>query len=366
MQSLLQKFRRITYSTAYLPEVDGLRFLALAMVVLLMHIPHYMDVKFYNGQLLASGYWRNVLLGGGMGVALFFMISGFILSLPFAQQYRKQGKKVGLRRYYLRRLTRLEPPYLILLVLLFLVQVLVLKTYTFGFLWPRLLASATYTHMLLYHSFSPILPVAWTLEVEVQFYLLAPLFCLLFRIRSALLRRTILLTVILVSALYWFNVWQMGTVFMYLHFFLSGLLLADLQVQGIRLIPGFKAGILAGGLALASIIFIDSFTSLTGYMIKLAGMFLLFHVVLTHPFWKKVFSIPVISIIGGMCYSVYLLHFAVLSFVGGLAGRYVSHWNPLVFSAVLVLFASCILFLSALYFLGVEKPFMKSRFGKQT
>jgi peptidoglycan/LPS O-acetylase OafA/YrhL len=39
MQKFLQKFKRITYSTSYLPEIDGLRFLAIFSVVVIMHEP---------------------------------------------------------------------------------------------------------------------------------------------------------------------------------------------------------------------------------------------------------------------------------------------------------------------------------------
>src|SRR5689334_17493534 len=182
---LLQRFRRITYSTSYLPQIDGLRFLAIFSVVVIMHISHYLDERFFDRQILKDDYWKDFAFRGGAGVPLFFMISGFILSLPFAQWRLAQGKKISLRNYFLRRLTRLEPPYVIALVLLFVAQVWVLHQYSFGILLPHLLASIVYQHTLLFHSFSWVMPVAWSLEVEVQFYVLAPLFFLLFLIRNS-------------------------------------------------------------------------------------------------------------------------------------------------------------------------------------
>jgi peptidoglycan/LPS O-acetylase OafA/YrhL len=106
----LQKFKRITYSTSYLPEVDGLRFLAIFSVVVIMHIPNYLNDKFYHYQFIPQGYWKNFSIAGGHGVGLFFVISGFILSLPFAKWRLNKGKKISLKNYYLRRVTRLEPP----------------------------------------------------------------------------------------------------------------------------------------------------------------------------------------------------------------------------------------------------------------
>src|SRR5689334_8302705 len=103
MQSkFLQKFKRITYSTSYLPEVDGLRFLAIFSVVAIMHIPNYLNEKFYDSRLLTDGYWKSFTTEGGRGISLFFVISGFILSLPFAKWRLNQGRKISLRNYYLR------------------------------------------------------------------------------------------------------------------------------------------------------------------------------------------------------------------------------------------------------------------------
>jgi peptidoglycan/LPS O-acetylase OafA/YrhL len=66
-----QKFKRVTYSTSYLPEIDGLRFLAVFMVVVIMHITNYMNEKFFDAEWIQPGYVRGFVLGGGMGVSLF-------------------------------------------------------------------------------------------------------------------------------------------------------------------------------------------------------------------------------------------------------------------------------------------------------
>src|ERR1700730_9322603 len=180
----LEKFRRVTASTNYQPEIDGLRFLALFLVVVIMHVIHYVNVAFYKGQWVQNKYWYTFVTDAGTGVGLFFVISGFILSLPFAQMYLKREKKVDLKRYYLRRLTRLEPPYIVVLIILFIAEVYLLNKYSFNYLLPHFFASLFYVHNLVYHEVSKILPVAWSLEVEVQFYILAPLLCCIFLIRK--------------------------------------------------------------------------------------------------------------------------------------------------------------------------------------
>lgn len=360
MHPFLQKFTRVTYSTTYLPEVDGLRFLAIFSVVVIMHISNYIDAKFFAFKLIEGEYLNSFVLNGGMGVGLFFIISGFILSLPFAKWRLNNEKPVVLKNYYLRRLLRLEPPYIIALLLFFCAHVWVLQKFSFDFLLPHLIASVFYLHTIIYQSFSPVLPIAWSLEVEVQFYILAPLFCTIFVIPSKVLRWIISAGIILASAVAWFNVWQVGHVFMFLHFFFCGILLADLYCCGIVLFKSQKLNFWMGIGSLAVYLFVDAFVSMPVWLLKLACMFLLFHTVLTNNLLRKAFSMPVITSIGGMCYSVYLMHFAVVAAVGYLLintgfslaiGGYVIPYYLLFITAVLIV--------SGIYFLLFEKPFMR-------
>lgn len=363
----LQKFKRITYSTSYLPEVDGLRFLAIFSVVVIMHIPHYLDEKFYNNQLIPRGYWTNFMTAGGHGVDLFFVISGFILSMPFAKWRLNDGKKVSLKNYYLRRLTRLEPPYIIALVIFFIANVWVLHVYSFETLVPHFFASATYLHGFIYHSFSWLLPVAWSLEVEVQFYILAPLFFLVFTIRSKLVRRIIFLAVIVAGSYYWFDYWGLANVFNSLRLFFIGLLLTDLYCSATVLIKNKFLGLAVGIISLAGFLFIPSIYYTggvvhfsIGYLVKMVCMFLLFHCALNNVYIRKLFSLQFIVIIGGMCYSIYLLHLAIISAIGNiLLTMGFDLNNKFYFPFYILFFSLLVLVISAIYFLLIEKPFMR-------
>ena len=356
----LNRFKRITYSTTYLPEVDGLRFLAIFSVVVIMHITNYMNEKFYDEQLLTSSYWRNFMVGGGSGVPLFFMISGFILSLPFARWRLKGDKPVYLKRYFLRRVTRLEPPYLIALIIFFIANVWVIGKHDFDVQLPHLLASAVYLHNFIYGSFSTVLPIAWSLEIEVQFYILAPVFSLIFLLRSDKWRWLLMFAIIMASALFWFDTWNVLHVFVYLHYFFSGILLADLYCKNVKLIKTDKLGLLIGVLALLGFLFVPSFKYMPGYLLKIVCMFFLFHTAVMNVYIKRMFSVPTLVMIGGMCYSIYLLHLAIISATGRLlvqSGLDVS--NHFFLWLFLILFIAMILIVSALFFILVEKPFMK-------
>jgi peptidoglycan/LPS O-acetylase OafA/YrhL len=117
----LAQISRETSSGRFIPEMDGLRFAAIGMVIL-FHLNGYLNAKspFYSAAAPNSDWLAQAAMVGFRGVELFFVISGFILGLPFAAHYLKGTAPVSLRKYYLRRLTRLEPPYIVALLLLFI------------------------------------------------------------------------------------------------------------------------------------------------------------------------------------------------------------------------------------------------------
>ncbi|HEY1963669.1 MAG TPA: acyltransferase, partial [Acidobacteriaceae bacterium] len=184
--------QRITSESSWIPEIDGLRFIAIALVVL-FHLAAQISSK--SSVSLIGQSWYSGLFAffgrGDIGVRIFFVISGFILGRPFARHNLLGSARPSLRSYYLRRLTRLEPPYLINIAVCAASIVIYihvpLRTLALPFA-----ASAVYLHNFFFGRFSVINPVAWTLEMEVQFYLLVPLLTLIFLVRHAWLRRVLL------------------------------------------------------------------------------------------------------------------------------------------------------------------------------
>ena len=182
--------------------------------------------------------WAMTLAySGRFGVELFFVLSGFILALPFARRTFADLPPPDLRAYYFRRVTRLEPPYLVSLILCFLL--LVRRS---GEAWthvPNLLASMLYGHSLVYGQGSIINPVTWSLEVEIQFYLLVPLLVRVFDVRTVPVRRVVMIGAMLGFALFsqWFVVTSdlprlRNTLLNYIQYFLGGFLLADCYLTG--------------------------------------------------------------------------------------------------------------------------------------
>lgn len=357
------RLRRITSDGSWIPELDGLRFVAILSVVL-YHIYAQLLVKSGHAVVQQSRYaWLGTAVGNGdRGVRLFFVISGFVLGLGFARQHFQMGKRVSLQKYFLRRVTRLEPPYVFNLVFCALVAFVYYRQ-SAGYMLPHLLASIFYLHNIAYHTPSLINGVTWSLEVEIQFYILAPLISLLFRIRPSRWRRAVFL--ILIALIGWVQLLVHTaatvaglTIFFYLQYFLAGMLLTDLYLT-IR--------------PRARIHWAWDLVSATGwpFVFLVSRELVLFHAVL--PFLimllyiaafqgelgRRFFSNLWIATVGGMCYSIYLWHFFVIGVFFRVTRHFVVFHDFLVnYLIQIVALGIPIALVSALAFVLIEKPCM--------
>jgi peptidoglycan/LPS O-acetylase OafA/YrhL len=253
----------------------------------------------------------------------------------------------------------MEPPYLLALIIFFIALVFIVKKYEFTELFPHFIASFFYVHNETFHQHSYVMPVAWTLEIEIQFYILAPLLGLLYRLKKRELRWGIFLILIIASSYYWFNVWHGMHVFKFLHYFLCGMLMADLYVEKIKFPGPSWAGFIIGIASLILLPFIIGYYSTPGYIIKHILMILLFYTALTNKWLIKIFSFATIAIIGGMCYSIYLIHEQVISATGRLL-KFMEIKNPAVsFILSYLLLLLIVLIASAIYYKLIEQPCMK-------
>lgn len=366
VSAFIEKFRRITSGGNYIPEIDGLRFIAIFWVAVWMHLPTMMNEHLFNGSLLANKYAAAVVLEGGQGVPFFFMISGFILALPFIKEKAPGGQPVSLRKYYLRRLTRLEPPYLAALLLSFLLLVFY-KGDSFNEQLPHLAASSVYVHNVVYSSASSVLGVAWSLEVEVQFYLLAPFLCFIFLIKQRLMRRLLLALLIVLSALYaWNSLWQQPAILPnFVCYFFAGMLLADLYSGGHKLKLGNSIGFAAGAIILLALPFVISLHSVWLFLLKLLLLFAAFYFVLFNDGLKKLMSRQWITIIGGMCYSIYLLHVLIMSGMLKWLNSMPLLQGPLAVIIYGVVLVAGVLVFSTLFYRLIEQPCMRRDWWKK-
>ena len=369
---MLSRFQRVTSSGNFIPQIDGLRFIAIFSVIL-YHLNEDILKKntyTYLDNKLDYSSFNNLVANGNRGVQLFFAISGFILALPFAFHYIKGTKKPDIKSYFLRRLTRLEPPYILIMVVLFLAAIFVVKKVTFAQLFPSLLSSLTYTNNFFnYDSRQPFVNVvAWSLEIEVQFYILAPLLAYVFKLQVITRRLVMLFVILFFPFVHSFVTLPFKSLLDFVQFFAIGFLLADLYVSENKklLIPESVAAVL-GLLLLMLIWMLPIAPGAVFYNVCFPFVILgFFYVALFANTWKRLLSFKLITVIGGMCYSIYLIHFAVISILDNVTNRHVFtryYLGDLLIQFFIII--PVIFIISATFFLLVEKPCMDKNWPQQ-
>ena len=356
---LVKALSRVTSSGDFIPEIDGLRFVAIFSVVFF----HVELILFENAKVADGAYDPNSILlrfirCGFIGVPLFFAISGFILALPFAAHHLEQRPKPNLRRYLLRRLTRLEPPYILCLTAC-LVFALAAKHAEFWETIKHYIAGLLYLHNILYLEPNVLNSPAWSLEIEVQFYLLAPLLTCVFAIRPIHLRRcAIVASALIIPWLASFVHYPARTLLQYLDWFLIGFLLADLYLVEWRRKPRltWKWDLIGTGSALALVWLQMTWPN---SKVQLLAVLLFYVGVFRGGVLNRLFTLPYIAVMGGMCYTIYLWHSRLLGrMVNPLKEWQIQDHYLLKLFCVAFPMIGIMLVLSSVLFYYTEKPFM--------
>lgn len=179
--------------------LDGLRGLA----VLAVFGVHYNQIVDVDVQLGPFDFYR-LLVNGEYGVALFFILSGLLLSQPFWKSVLYQAEWPDLKIYVLHRFARILPAYYLALTTL----IILTGYWRYPEAWTDILLHYSFLFNYTEFSFFSINAPFWTLAVEVQFYCLLPLLFLLLRQFSALkiAITLLLLSIISYGLLYWLAV----------------------------------------------------------------------------------------------------------------------------------------------------------------
>ena len=201
----------VRVEAGYIPAIEGLRGLAVAWVML-FHYVVVRDGRFDDPAIAAisSVHPLNVIARNGyLGVDLFFLISGFLLTLPWFMRAAQGRAAPSVRDFYARRFWRIAPAYYVQLVVLFAIVLPLLKGLTYWRADLYVIAANALAHLGFIHNTTPLTSgslgingALWTLAVEAQYYALVPLAAVLF-LRAPLTG--------LVAAFGMAIVWQLGT-----------------------------------------------------------------------------------------------------------------------------------------------------------
>jgi peptidoglycan/LPS O-acetylase OafA/YrhL len=141
----------------YRPQLDGLRAIAIGLV----------GIEHFGGPWVRGHF---PIGPGALGVHLFFVLSGFLITRNLLLRLQKSPAGTVVRQFYIGRAVRLMPAYYLTLLVLFMLGVPEVRDFI---LW-----HVTYMSNYLAATGGPLL-VFWSLAVEEQFYLLLPALVLL-------------------------------------------------------------------------------------------------------------------------------------------------------------------------------------------
>src|SRR5438105_10401033 len=163
-----------------MPELTGLRGIAIIMVVI------------YHGA------WPRAV-GASLGVDIFFVLSGFLITSLLVREAQSAGS-ISLKNFYMRRVLRLLPALILMLVGITLYSLFFMSAEMFRHTFLDAIAAIFYsTNWIRAFSLNDsILGHTWSLSIEEQFYILWPaIFIFVTRRRSSRLRFVLIAILVL-------------------------------------------------------------------------------------------------------------------------------------------------------------------------
>jgi peptidoglycan/LPS O-acetylase OafA/YrhL len=376
---------------SYIPELDGIRALA-AFLVMLTH-------------------WPNVLLSlkfGWIGVNIFFVLSGFLITRILVAE-KEQSLKSYLQQFYFKRSLRIFPLYyafILLGLILFLLvsswfpSLLAIESYKSGydtitkdFAWYFAYAYNIKINLRYFfewndssnHFFGHL----WSLAVEEQFYLIFPfivyfaslknlkrvilgliIICPLLRLWAALYGHTLVTdsywfgelfysnTLLQADALAWgaaitlfdfkFKKHYLNFVLVFAIWLLVGLTcLFFLRKAGYFLVEGKSLGYNFPGFWYQQFTpywFINIRPFYQSILVNVLAVALILPATQNKPLFAKIFNFPIVSYFGKISYGIYLFHNPIMALFV-IAGGYLGGWYLFTANPVIEIFVFIIYFL---------------------
>lgn len=302
--------------------VEALRGVA-ALIVTWFHLTNTYSL----GWARYSGFY------GWLGVDMFFVISGFII--PYSL-HRSQYRASNFPRFMLRRLVRLEPPYLVSIVLSLVLLELGSRTPGFAGAPPSYSLGQILAHFLYLiplTSYTWLNVVFWTLAYEFVFYILAGL------LWPSLSRRPLLITALLVAAIQVLDiVLRDGSSGAALLFFV-GICCAR---KVLNLDPRWLT-LAACGIAIGALYFIVE--PAVAFVTLLTALLIAF---------VDVPRFRILSFLGAISYSLYLLHVPIGGRVVNIGRRFIDGPVQEILLSLVALAVSLIV--AAIFWKYVEEP----------
>jgi len=305
---------------------------------------------------------KNWLPGGFVGVDIFFVISGFLIAELILR--KKNSGDFSLRGFYKGRIQRIVPAYLTMISIVSLGMAFLLIPKDFETYTGSVLASVLFKSNIFFSSqndyFAPAsheLPLlhTWSLAIEMQFYLLLPLFLIVLPRRVLVLILSIIaISLIVYSEFLLLEGHQRNVYFSLLaripEFLVGAIAAILIRVDSkVSRFSGLYASI--GLLLIAvSFLFIDESMRFPGVLVLLPCIGATLVLISRSETYNRVLSLSPLLWIGTISYSLYLWHWPFLSTARYISGEY--ELNGLTVILVVLLTFLC----ASLSYLYVEAP----------
>lgn len=307
---------------------------------------------------------KSWLPGGFIGVDVFFVISGFLITSIILE--KKQNGSFSFGGFYWNRINRIVPAYAVMLAVTTVVTAVILTPGDFRFFKTSLNKASVFLSNVHFaesvNYFAPeshelALQHTWSLAIEMQFYLILPLFVIFLPVRW---QRIFLPTAIVVLTAYTCHRLYVAGEQTRIYFFLLSRI-PEFSIGACvaligpvdRLAPAARnaLGVAGGMLIAASLVLIDETTAFPGIAALFPCLGAAILIAVPNSAMGRPLSVPAMVWIGNLSYSLYLWHWPVLATLRYGKGGYALDATSLVLGALLTLG------LSYCSYRWIEKPF---------
>jgi peptidoglycan/LPS O-acetylase OafA/YrhL len=366
----------------YLPNLNGIRFVAAAMVF----VNHVEWIKSTGG---VPSYSHLALMcnNGALGVDLFFVLSGFLITYLLVAEKRQRGE-VSIRAFYVRRILRIWPLYYLTVALAFFILpgLVAVPSWNFSIGGPDYLPRLGLFLMMLPNVANvlyPLVPFAsqlWSVGVEEQFYLAWPFVCRApLRRIPAILVGIVVAIVLCRTGVHYLAARTPGSDWVLAESFFRGFRVQCMAIGGlaawllhhgdVRLLGAlFSRLAQAGALALAGAIHVLSYDAAGSLQTELtAALFaLLILNAAGNPRTMVRLEAGPLPYLGRISYGIYVYQFLTIRVSFLILERWADYANPLHrWLTLYALSAALTLAVAALSYRFIEQPFLrlKERFS---
>ena len=290
---------------------DGIRGAAVLSVVL-QHLGFFDGLREMG--ILSEGV--DVMINGITGVTAFFVLSGFLITMLLIRELKASGR-ISLRDFYIRRMLRIFPLYILFLLLVTLIHnigdagtnansLAFASLYLYNFI-PNIWASAVLEH-------------TWSLAVEEHFYLIWPLILSLFfnKKRKLLVGLLVFIGFSVFLSNVWFDIDWLNNFNIRRWSFIAGgfiafgcvaalILFGDEKAESWRGLLGRKSVLFFGAVLFSNSLFLSTYGDL-GLYIRAAGIMIIISWIYLNQnsLLVRLLEIRALRYIGVISYGVYM------------------------------------------------------------